>query len=213
MSVSINKAFLIPLFFLLPSISSCSESKVDQNGYELVYSDEFDGNELDENKWEAMLGNGEKYGNPGWGNGEEEDYQKENAVVSDGNLKIIAKKEETTIGDKVFHVTSARIRSYKKMAVTYGKIEARISLPAIQGTWPAFWMLPEEEYNRAGWPISGEIDIMENRGRSDSSVSGALHYATRNGQHTYETKVKSFSKRNGESVKDFHNRQPEWISE
>ena len=90
------------------------------------------------------------------------------------------------------------------MAVTYGKIEARISLPAIQGTWPAFWMLPEEEYNRAGWPISGEIDIMENRGRSDSSVSGALHYATRNGQHTYETKVKSFSKRNGESVKDFH---------
>ena len=44
-----------------------------------------------------MLGNGEKYGNPGWGNGEEENYQKENAVVSDGNLKIIAKKELTTI--------------------------------------------------------------------------------------------------------------------
>lgn len=202
MSVSITKKAFLSMFFLLPLIAGCSSSQ--KEGYQLVYSDEFDATSLDESKWEAMLGNGETYGNPGWGNNEEQNYKKENAVVEDGYLKIIAKKEETTINEKEFHVTSARIRSYKKMAVTYGKIEARISLPAIQGTWPAFWMLPEENYNRAGWPVSGEIDIMENRGSSDSTVSGALHYATRNGIHTYESKTKAFSKRNGESVKDFH---------
>ena len=56
--------------------------------------------------------------------------------------------------------TSARIYSKGKREFTYGKLEARISLPAGQGTWPAFWTLG----NRGSWPNCGEIDIMEHTG-------------------------------------------------
>jgi len=191
------------LMALLPLLGGCRQTEEDP--FVLVYQDEFDGATLDLDKWEPMLGNGEAYGNPGWGNGEEQNYRAENATVQDGYLAITAKAEETTIGDSVFHVTSARIRSYQKMSVTYGKIEARIKLPGIQGTWPAFWMLPENDYNRSGWPVSGEIDIMENRGSSPATFSGALHYAGNNGVHEYETKLKAFSKRNGEEdTTSFH---------
>jgi len=33
-------------------------------------ADEFDGNELDGSKWEAMQGDGSAFGIPGWGNNE-----------------------------------------------------------------------------------------------------------------------------------------------
>ena len=56
----------------------------------------------------------------------------------------------------------------------YGKIEARIKLPRGQGVWPAFWMLGKD-IPPAGWPESGEIDIMENVGKEPSIVHGTVH--------------------------------------
>jgi beta-glucanase (GH16 family) len=57
----------------------------------------------------------------------------------------------------------------KKMgfAQEYGRFEVRAILPGGPGTWPAHWLLPNEEPDtndygqRCGWPFSGEIDIME----------------------------------------------------
>ncbi len=37
--------------------------------------------------------------------------------------------------------TSARIKTQGLQTFTYGRIEARILLPAGRGLWPAFWML------------------------------------------------------------------------
>lgn len=122
----------------------------------LVWSDEFDYNGLpDKNKW-----NFETEGNAwGWGNGEDQFYTEsriENAIVTNGVLKIIALKE--AMGGKNY--TSARINTKGKGEWRYGRFEARMKLPSGRGIWPAFWMMPAENFY-GGWPNSGEIDIME----------------------------------------------------
>lgn len=55
---------------------------------------------------------------------------------------------------------SGRINTAGKVGFKYGLIEARIKIPADQGTWPAFWMLGAN-IGEVDWPRCGEIDIME----------------------------------------------------
>ena len=76
---------------------------------------------------------------------------------------------------------------------TYGKIEARIRLfkkvfdagldsvvsvtagsRFMAGLWPAFWMMPRNS-DYGGWPTSGEIDIMEVRGRFPAQMNATIH--------------------------------------
>ena len=132
-----------------------------------------------------MIGNGSQYGIWEWGNAERQYYQKENATVEEGRLLITAKKQQ--VGDYAY--TSARLRTKGRVSFSRNSyVEARIKMPAIPGMWPAFWMLPEDNFEGKGWPTSGEIDIMEARGSVDNQTSGALHYAQNSeGNHTYKT--------------------------
>lgn len=150
--------------------------------YKLVFSDEFDGDSLNEEYWSYQEGTGSEYGLYGWGNQEAQSYKKENVTVKDGNLIITAKKEYAD--GKSY--TSGRIRSYNKIFKTYGRLDARMSLPTHSGLWPAFWLLPNNS-NYGYWPNSGEIDIMEARGRITNEVSAAVHMANQYNQHTYQT--------------------------
>ena len=131
--------------------------------YQLVWSDEFDGNALDESVWTIQTG-----GN-GWGNQEAQYYtgRPENLRVEDGNLVIEARKENYEGNE----YTSARIMSKGKKEFCYGKLEARINLPSGRGLWPAFWTLG----NRGNWPNCGEIDIMEYVGNAPNRILGTLH--------------------------------------
>lgn len=131
--------------------------------YQLVWSDEFDGSVLDESNWTPQTGGG------GWGNQEAQYYtnRAENLRVEDGCLVIEARKEQYEANE----YTSARIYSKGKREFTYGKLEARISLPSGGGLWPAFWTLG----NRGGWPNCGEIDIMEYVGNVPNRILGTLH--------------------------------------
>ena len=70
--------------------------------------------------------------------------------------------------------TSARIKTEGLLAVTYGRIEARIKIPFGQGMWPAFWMLGSN-FPALGDPNCGEIDIMENIGKTPATAYGSLH--------------------------------------
>lgn len=144
----------------------------------LAWSDEFDGTSLNSAVWTADLGSG------GWGNGESQYYQAQNAVVSGGLLTITAKRE--VAGDAPY--TSARIQTSRKKSFLYGRFEMRAKLPATQGMWPAFWLLGSTckslwaNYGgNAEWPGCGEIDIMEMIGGSTGNASdyttyGTLHY-------------------------------------
>lgn len=163
------------IFVALTGLVMMTGTWAQADKWELAWSDEFNYQGLpDSSKW-----NFETHGNSnGWGNNEKQFYTKnnlENALVSEGILKIIARREKT--GDKEY--TSARLSSADKAEFRYGRIEARIKLPSGKGVWPAFWMLGTRK-NGAGWPARGEIDIMEHVGYERDSVHGTVHTAAYN---------------------------------
>lgn len=182
-------------------------------GLTLVWNDEFDGEELDSTKWSFQCGTGEEYGLDGWGNAEEQYYtdRAENVKVEDGRLVITAIKEERPFSGKKY--TSARLRTVTDegdvlFATTYGRIEARIKMPSGEGLWPAFWMLPVDETIYGGWAASGEIDIMEARGRLPQVVGGTLHYGKVWPNNTY--KGQDFTFPEDTDITDFHVYSLEW---
>lgn len=142
----------------------------------LVWADEFSGSGAvpDRANWGYEVGGG------GWGNGELETYcapgsgvgpcvaGRPNAVVKDGMLHVVARK------DAAGRWTSARLTSKGLKSFQYGRIEARIKIPAGEGVWPAFWMLGDDVDVRP-WPACGELDIMENIGKEPGKIHGSVH--------------------------------------
>jgi beta-glucanase (GH16 family) len=61
-----------------------------------------------------------------------------------------------------------------KLHVKYGRIAVKAKVPAGAGLWPAFWMLGEP-MDSQGWPLAGEIDIMEWVGKKPLEALGTLH--------------------------------------
>lgn len=139
----------------------------------LVWSDEFEGENLDLTKWTFDLGAG------GWGNAEAQYYTDNvsNVDIDTGYLRITAREE--MVGGAEY--TSARIKTQGLFDIKYGKVEARIQLPVGKGLWPAFWMLGSN-ITEIGWPKCGEIDIMEHVNYS-LFTNGTYHYD--NGGHVY----------------------------
>ncbi len=167
--------------------TSSATTIADSLRYKLVWSDEFNGTSIDTSVWNFDTGNN------GWGNNELENYQPSNASIANGNLVITAKKEVAGSAN----YTSSRMKTEGKKSFTYGRIEARIKMPAGQGLWPAFWMLGAN-ISSVGWPQCGEIDIMEHI-NSDSLFYGTAHWnnnghvssggktiATTAGYHVYD---------------------------
>lgn len=138
----------------------------------LVFSDEFDGDDLDTDIWNYEIGNGTN----GWGNGEAQFYTEDNVKVQDGNLVITARRE----AESGFDFTSGRITTQDNYDFTFGRVEARAKLPEGGGTWPAIWMLGAN-FDVVGWPETGEIDIMEWIGNNPDEISSALHFPGNSG--------------------------------
>ncbi len=176
-----------------------------KDGYQLIFADEFDGNyagaHVDEStglnldNWAYQLGDGTTdCGNTGWGNKELQAYtaDKKNIAVNedltgdnkaDGLLRITASYDKSGYkyaNETEKKYTSARIRTTDKNNAlfngTYGYYEARISLPQTKGAWPAFWMLPQSTDIYGGWPVSGEIDILETTGTQTNKACSTLHW-------------------------------------
>lgn len=161
----------------------------------LVWGDEFGGTALDTTKWRL-----EDKGD-GFGNQELQYYRPENAEVRDGKLVITAKKE--SYGGNNY--TSAKL--FSKADWKYGKFEAKIKLPLGTGFWPAFWMMPADSVYGV-WAASGEIDIMEAKGRLPGVASGTLHYGAAWPNNKYTGKEYTFPA--GQTIDQFHTYTLEW---
>jgi beta-glucanase (GH16 family) len=186
--------------------SSIIQDDVDRHGFtKLKWSDEFDGDSLSLDSWSYQHGTGSDYGLTDWGNGEAEFYTEDNVEVKDGKLVITAVKEEM----RGKNYTSGRIRTAGKVSTKYGRIEARISLPEVTGMWPAFWMLPETN-TYGSWPYSGEIDIMEARGRVTDMTSSAIHYGGPGDVYKSSTHV---IRDKEDSISSYHVYAVEWTKE
>ncbi len=172
------------IYFYFLTILLISTSTYGQNPvYELIWADEFEGNGvINSDNWfhQTLLPNGNS-----WYNGEIQHYtnREENSFVSDGTLKIVAKKGFFTDQGVIKEYTSARLNS--KFAFTYGKVEVRAKLPFGIGTWPAIWTLGQNITEPGGywndtngttsWPACGELDIMEHWGNNQDFIQSAIH--------------------------------------
>jgi beta-glucanase (GH16 family) len=132
-------------------------------GWNLAWSDEFDGTTIDPANWTYDIG-----GN-GWGNVELEYYtnRPENARLENGMLIIEARSEKY----EGLPYTSARLKTQGLREFQYGRIEARMKLPSGQGIWPAFWMLGVGK----SWPLGGEMDVLEYIGKTPDTVYQTVH--------------------------------------
>ena len=134
----------------------------------LVWADEFEGTALKTENWQyEVVAKGASY------NDELQEYtgaSADNVAVRDGCLVLTAKDD----------LTSGRINSQDKKYFTYGKLTARIKMSNGYGSWPAFWLLGNNNDTKEGdktisWPGCGEIDIMEHN-NSDSFIYNTLHW-------------------------------------
>ena len=168
------------------------------SNWNLVWSDEFNGSSIDESKWSWEVQQ------PGWVNNELENYtyrRAENARVENGHL-VIEGRHDYYNG---YEYSSARLKTQGKASWTYGRVEASIQLPGGWGTWPAFWMMPDD-FSR-GWPACGELDIMEEVGYDQDGIHATNHsqdYNWKSGvQRTATTSVSG-------ATTGFHTYAMEW---
>jgi beta-glucanase (GH16 family) len=193
--------FVSPIAWLVFSIALIAPAQAQASPAEewaLVWSDEFEGDAIDTEKWGFDL--------DCWGGGNEERQcytaRPENAFVENGRLNIVARRENAVGPALPFHLdealpesergklsakpfTSARLTTKNKADWTYGRFEIRARAPQGQGAWAAAWMLPTEERYGA-WAASGEIDILELvnqgaeckdcKGGKENRVYGTIHY-------------------------------------
>ena len=173
-------------------------------GFELVWSDEFDGNEIDLANWTYDLGGW------GWGNGESQTYtdRPENARLQNG-LLVIEGRQERIEGS---YYTSARLKTEDLQEFQYGFFEARIKVPEGAGMWPAFWMLGSsfesdpDDPTASNWPTAGEIDIMEYVGKQPTLAYGTLHGPGYAGS----TGLGNLYRHDGQIADEFHTYAIEW---
>ena len=175
----------LPEFF---SLGKLPEGKtINLDDFELVWSDEFDGDKLDKSKWTYNWWEVERKGG----------YWHEDMVsVEDGNLVIRAQyfdeAKENYHYDK--WKDQIKFKEYKPGWYTgsistvnlyeqkFGYFEVRCKLPAAYGLWSAFWMMNGEVENVDGSGQDGtEVDIFESFYYKDhwwgnDCVVSGIHY-------------------------------------
>lgn len=174
-------SILSTIFFLI--IFCFTANAQNKKGWKLIWQDEFNYTGLpDATKWGYEVGHIR--------NNEQQYYtraKKENVWVSNGVLIITGRKEnyknenyknESTdwrYKDSIAQYTSASINTLGKAAWKYGRIEVKAKLPTGGGIWPAIWMLGANR-SIVGWPICGEIDIMEFIGNHPADIYSTIHF-------------------------------------
>ncbi|MBJ7457945.1 MAG: family 16 glycosylhydrolase [Thermoleophilaceae bacterium] len=130
---------------LIPEILSGAD------GWTQIFGDEFSGTQLDRTKFNDQRDDWIK-GGTAYSNLEDDFYMPANTTVSSGNLVQTIRKQRALDGS---NYTTGMVNTNKRFSFKYGYVEARMRVPACDGCWPAFWMLPSQ----VGWPP--EIDIFE----------------------------------------------------
>ena len=185
------------------------------NSTKIIWADEFDyTGRPDINKWHHQVVPPNSWG---WHNNELQHYinSEETSFVSEGTLKIKAIKQPYTFEGDTKEFVSARLNS--KFDFKYGRIDVRAKLPKEEGTWPAIWTLGSnvnekgnyfgDTKGNAGWPMCGEIDIMEQTGWEKNVLKGHLHWGhTETKQYFDEGKSKEIPN----AYDDFHIYSLEW---
>lgn len=119
-------------------------------------------------------------GGHGWGNNELQQYtgRRANAHLDgEGHLVVRARRERFRGRDGIVReFTSARLTTRDRFSFRYGRIEARVRVPAGRGLLPAVWALGDAT-DRVGWPRGGELDVVEAIGTRPAEAFASIHGA------------------------------------
>lgn len=140
----------------------CALSAQEEQGWRLVWHDEFDGTgAVDSTRWKSEYGFVRNH--------ELQWYQPQNAYRLNGIL-ILEGRQDTIANPRYqsdsrdwrtqrpeAHYSSASINTRGCYEFQYGRLEVRARIPAVSGAWPAIWTLG----CRMSWPSCGELDLME----------------------------------------------------
>eukprot|EP00026_Physarum_polycephalum_P007822 Phypoly_transcript_07890.p1 GENE.Phypoly_transcript_07890~~Phypoly_transcript_07890.p1 ORF type:complete len:503 (+),score=53.01 Phypoly_transcript_07890:3-1511(+) len=154
------RVLALAVVFLLMFL--CVQGQLDPR-WKLIWSDEFNGDSLDETKWTARDQAGFS------GNGEQEWNSPCQVSVANGTLIIKSDPNTTHPGYKY---ASGYLDTSGKWSATYGRYEIHAKLPFGKGMWPAHWLLSQY----LCWPVGAEIDIMESISKPISQIYGTYHF-------------------------------------
>lgn len=147
------------------------EKVLAQEGYELVFEDDFDGDSIDYDKWKTGYKTCSRRA------GYYEDSE-DTLFVSDGCLTIRTLYKDGQFGEGWYtswvetatkENSAAVVGSddYSGFSTTYGYFEVRCIAPPCEGIWSAFWLMPDEGTGMFDQDVLGtgadgvEIDVME----------------------------------------------------
>jgi beta-glucanase (GH16 family) len=142
-------------------------------GWQLVFSDEFEGHRLDVKKWGTEMAFAGTHG-PRYHNEYYVSYTvDEDVILEDGILRLRTDRR-TVEGHEApgrFDYTQGLVSSHDRFAFTHGYLEIRARFPSGKGLWPCIWLMPEHQ----SWPP--EFDIAEYYGGQRKMHHG-LAYGT-----------------------------------
>ncbi len=197
---SLSLFFALLTFPLLSQKASAQDYATNDSEYKLVFSDEFDGEDgslPDASKWMRC----ERYSSPWsrWLAINDAEYEL-TGFIRDGHFVARALPNPYKSTDNVPMITGG-IKSMGKFCFRYGKVECRLKTNPWSGSFPALWMMPENQ--SFGWPSCGEIDIWEaintesisyhtihthwtyDLGNKTNPSSSFTHYASQYNYHIY----------------------------
>lgn len=122
----------------------------------------------------------------------------------------------STKGQIINPVRSARLNTRGKKTIKYGRVEVTARMPRGDWLWPAIWMMPQDNVY-GEWPRSGEIDIAESRGNDartysmgDNLVTSALHWGTASVNDRWRMVYGEWGGKRVRYTEDFHTYGLEW---
>ena len=147
-------------------------------GWNLVFSDEFDVNQLDKSKWNTTMEfagtQGPRYHN--------EFYLSytldEDVLLEEGRLRLRTDRKVVSGNEPIglFNYSQGLVSTHDKFSFTHGYIEIRAKYPGGKGLWPCFWLMPEHQ----SWPP--EFDIGEYYGGQRKMHHGVAYGTMRDPQ-------------------------------
>ncbi len=172
--------------------------RCDTSAWQLVFSDEFDGDRLDPERWRTWF----PYSNDGSDRCDgcrvmgtsNTIFRDELVQVSGGQLHLgVRARAGEWYGQRKEHEGSM-VHSVGDVRFTHGRFEVRCRIPKGTGLWPAFW----------GFGGETEVDVFEFCGERPDLFKGALH---RWGRPKFSNGGR---KRMPDLSQDFHDYAVEW---